>query len=93
MERVEPTYPNGLKEAREAASLTRRQLSGICRDLAKKNGDLYTEVAIPTIQKLETGFSQPRATTAHTLAKALKKQVSTLFPNGVDTKNRRNIQD
>lgn len=81
-------HPNDLRRYRDAAGLTRRQLSLLCNRQAEKDANFFTSVSIGAIRKLEAGLSRPRATTAATLAAALKKSVKTLFPNGLDSESR-----
>jgi len=83
------SYPNKLRKFREEAFLTRASLAGLCDQLAQSDAVRYTAVSEHTIKKLESEDSQPRASTATTLAAALKMDVARLFPNGIDLKNRR----
>ncbi|HEY3782382.1 MAG TPA: helix-turn-helix transcriptional regulator [Fimbriimonadaceae bacterium] len=82
-------YPNKLRDHREGANLTRRQLSALCTRLADQDNVLHTGVSIPTIQKLERGLAQPRSSTARTISEALKADVQAVFTAGIDTKNRK----
>jgi len=81
-------YPNQLREARDGASLSRARLAALCVQLAAQDPIRYTAVGESTIQHLELGRSQPRASTAITLAAALESTTEKLFPGGIDVKKR-----
>lgn len=81
-------FPNRLRETRENASLTRRRLAALCARVADEDAVRYTAVGQSTIQHLERGLAQPRASTAATLAIVLETSVTDLFPHGIDVKNR-----
>lgn len=83
------SYPNQLRKYREEAFLTRSSLAALCEDLAIQDSRRFTAVSEHTIKKLEAEDSQPRASTATTLAAALKMDVAHLFPCGVNLKNRK----
>ena len=83
-----PAYPNNLRALRESAALTRARLAALCAQLADEDSIRYTAVGESTIKHIELGGSQPRASTAATLAKALDRTVAEIFPKGIDTKNR-----
>jgi DNA-binding XRE family transcriptional regulator len=78
-----------LRTHREKIFLTRAALATLCDRLAAHDSELYTAVSEHAIKKLEMEDSQPRASTAVTLAAALKAEVAEIFPFGIDTKNRR----
>ena len=77
-------YPNGLREARVAALLTRRQLAERCAILAAGSPDNFVPVTVRGLENLERGVNRPRIRTAATLAKALEVNHTHLFPGGVD---------
>jgi transcriptional regulator with XRE-family HTH domain len=81
-------YPNRLREVRESKFLTRETLAARCAKLQAEDPTEYTSVGLSTIKHLERGASQPRASTAMTLAAVLGSSVSFLFPDGVDLKDR-----
>jgi transcriptional regulator with XRE-family HTH domain len=83
-----PVYPNLLREVRDSQALTRVQLAALCGQLAEQDPIRYTAVGESTVKHIELGKSQPRASTAATIAKALEMSVSELFPAGIDTKSR-----
>lgn len=83
------SYPNNLRDRREKAFLTRAALAALCERLEAQDSALYTAVSEHTVKSLEAETSQPRASTATTLAAALNVGVAVLFPNGIDTKNRK----
>ena len=62
--------------------------SGVCAQVADADPIRFTAVGESTINNLERGKSQPRASTAATLAKALNCTVADLFPCGIDIKSR-----
>lgn len=88
MPELSALFPNKLREARENASLTRKRLAALCARLADEDAVRYTAVGQSTIQHLERGLAQPRASTAATLAVVLESSVAELFPQGIDVKNR-----
>lgn len=83
------SYPNQLRKFREEAFLTRTSLASQCEVLALEDSLRFTAVSEHTIKKLESEDSQPRASTATTLAAALNVEVPQLFPSGIDLKNRK----
>ncbi len=87
MDRKE-TYPNELRTRRDAAALSRARLAALCAQRADQDPVRYTAVGESTINHLERGKSQPRASTAATLAEVLACTVVELFPGGIDTKSR-----
>jgi DNA-binding XRE family transcriptional regulator len=89
MASTDKRYPNKLRHAREAAFLSRKRLAALCAQLADADPVRYTAVGESTINHLERGKAQPRASTAATLAKALGGAVADLFPGGVDIKSRK----
>ena len=76
---------NPLRAARDAALMTRSQLSMRCAGLADSDPTSYTSVSVNAIRDLEVGRTKPRRSTAVTLAAALQSEIATLFPDGVDT--------
>ncbi len=88
MSLVDGAYPNKLRAARDAAALSRARLAALCAQLADTDPIRYTAVGESTINNLERGKSQPRASTAATLAKVLGCTVGDLFLGGIDTKSR-----
>ena len=81
-------YPNNLRSMRDAQGLTRHHLSTLCERLFEADQALHTRVGYTTIQNLERGLSQPRASTARTLAEALDVTITEIFPLGIDLKSR-----
>lgn len=82
-------YPNRLREIRETEkSWTRDALRSICEQLCRENAAIYTTVSLTTLRTLEIGMSRPQLKTAATLAKALDKLPSEVFPLGVDDPRR-----
>lgn len=81
-------FPNELRAHRDRACLTRQQLSALSARLAEADSVQFTYVGYTTIQNLERGLSQPRASTARTLAQVLQADVREVFPRGLDVKSR-----
>lgn len=76
---------NPLRAARDAALMTRAQLSLRCSSLAQDDPTRYTSVSVNAIRDLEVGRTKPRRSTAATLSAALQKTINELFPQGLDT--------
>ncbi len=81
-------YSNRLRDHRDSAAISRARLAALCAQLADADPIRYTAVGESTINNLERGKSQPRASTAATLAKVLGCTVGDLFPGGIDIKSR-----
>lgn len=77
-------YPNGVREAREAMCLTRRQLSELTRRMEAVDPVLNAGISEEGIKALEAGWSKPRLRTMATLARVLGKAPTALFPMGAD---------
>jgi len=77
-------HPNGLREARERAMLSRAQLIRLCAQLQTQDDIRYVRVSMTTLHSLEAGARRPRRSTAATLAAALGSPPEELFPDGFD---------
>lgn len=88
LQQARDRYPNGLREARTQAQITRVQLVRRCDELVAQGDGGYVKVGLGAIKFLEAGARRPRLTTAQTLAAALSTAIQDLFPSGVDNPDR-----
>jgi hypothetical protein len=84
-----PTYPNGLREKRDAVRMSRDTLSRICGRLSIEDDARFTTVSYFAIRQLEMGKSRPRARTAATLTAALGiSSDEQIWESGIDNVSR-----
>ncbi len=79
-----PPWPNRLREYRDAAYITRAQLSLKCSRLAEQDETRFVPVSLGAIRHLESGSTRPRRSTAATVSAALNVRAEEMFPNGFD---------
>lgn len=78
------SYPNCVRELRQAAFLTREALAVRVAALAEENSAEYATVSVSSLERLERGGSRPRARVAAAIAKALGAEPADVFPMGAD---------
>jgi len=78
------TYPNKLRQARIAATLTQNEVIERIKTLAKNDPDQFITLSLSALKRLESGKRRPRFRTARTFCELYHESIEELFPEGLD---------